>query len=187
MTLQTGPIAAYRRYWLPELIVLAVLTVVTIIAFAVTDLDITSARWFYHPGRKNLWPVAYQPVWIFFGLPSNTVNALWEYRDKPVSTLQFRVIQQGWFPDLDGVARIELPREKLKKIIVRVNRGDISVNRGNRELTKSDFLPVLDLKANEGRIQQEQCPAYIEKRRRALRRPSVLSLPKPQIKDRAIR
>ena len=415
MILQAGPIASYRRYWLPELILLAVLIVVTIIAFAVTDLDITSARWFYHPGQKNPWPVASQPVWLFFynsapwvtgslaiagtaaliagllrkearkfrshglfillcvalgpglivngilkdhwgrarprqivefggkhqytqplvpsdahgksfpcghcsvgylygagwwlwrrrypkiaalslfsgltlgtllgfgrlaagghflsdnlwsglialgaahvlyyyvlriparedsvstlypliekdrryriaalsgaavlgtgiliggivasphfadlscrmrldsyhvrpenieirvdrldveliltreqpdevrcsgyihgfGLPSNTVNALWEYVDKPVPTLQFRVIQRGWFPDIDGVARIELPREKLKKIIVRVNRGDISVNRGNRERTKGDVLPVLDLKTKEGRIQQE--------------------------------
>jgi len=89
-----------------------------------------------------------------FGLPSNTLKALWEYRDKPIPMLQFSVIQQGWFPDIDGVARIELPRENLKKIIVRVNRGDISVNRGNRELSKGDVLPVLDLKTKEGRVQQ---------------------------------
>jgi lipid A 4'-phosphatase len=415
MVLQTGPIVAYRRYWLPEAIVLTVMIVVTIIVFAVTDLDITSARWFYHSGQKNPWPVAFQPVWLFFyssapwvtgslalagtavliagllrkearrfrthglfillcvalgpglivngilkdhwgrarprqivefggkhqytqplmpsdahgksfpcghcsvgylygtgwwlwrrrypriaalslvsglalgtllgfgrlaagghflsdnlwsglialgvahvlyyyvlriparedsvstlypliekdrrfriaavagatvlgsgiliggivasphfsdlsyrislndyhvrpesieiiadrldvelilikeqadevrcsgfihgfGLPSNTVQALWEYREKPVPMLKFRVVQQGWFPDLEGVVRIELPRDKLRKIVVRVSRGDISFNRGMRGSSKGDLLPVLDLKTEDGRIQQE--------------------------------
>lgn len=58
--------AAYRRYWLPEAIVLSVLAAATIIVFLVTDLDIASARWFYHPGRNNPWPVALQPVWLLF-------------------------------------------------------------------------------------------------------------------------
>lgn len=415
MALSAGPIAAYRRYWLPEAIVLAVLIAVTIIAFAATDLDITSARWFYHPGQKNPWPVASQPVWRLFynsapwvtgslaiagtaaliagllrkdarkfrthglfillcvalgpglivngilkdhwgrarprqivefggkhqytqplvpsdahgksfpcghcsvgylygagwwlwrrrypkiaalslliglllgtllgfgrlaagghflsdnlwsglialgvahvlfyyvlriparedglstlypliekdrryriaaisgaaflgtgiliggivasphfadlsgrlplntydvrpenieihvdrldvelvlaeelhdelrcsgylhgfGLPSNTLKPLWEYREKPIATLRFSVVQRGWFPDSDGVLRIELPREKLQKIIVRVNQGDISVSSGKRDMTNGDVLPVFDLRTREGRIQQD--------------------------------
>src|SRR5574340_426420 len=66
MTLSAGPISAYRRYWLPEAVVLVVLIIVTIFLFAVTNLDITSARWFFHPGEKNPWPVATQPVWLLF-------------------------------------------------------------------------------------------------------------------------
>ena len=415
MTLQTGPISAYRRYWLPEAIVLVVLTAATIILFAVSDLDITSARWFYHPEQKDPWPVADQPFWLFFygsapwitgslavagtaalvagllrkeartfrthglfillcvalgpglivngilkdhwgrarprqivefngkhqytqplapaaahgksfpcghcsvgyltgagwwvwrrrrpkiaalslaagltlgtllgfgrlaagghflsdtvwaglialgaahvlyyyvlriparedsvptlypliekdsryriaaisgavflgagiliggivasphfvdlsyripldryrvrpeyieivadrldvelaltreqpdelrcsgyihgfGLPSNTVKALWEYRDKPVPLLQFRVVQQGWFPDLDGIVRIELPREKLKKVVVRVDQGNIGVTGGTTDSAKGAGGPMLDLKTNEGRVQRE--------------------------------
>jgi lipid A 4'-phosphatase len=414
MTVQTGPISAYRRYWLPEAIVFAVLVVVTLLVFAVTDLDIASARWFYYPGQNNPWPVAHQPVWRFFyrsapwitgslaiagtaaliagllrkearkfrihglfillcvvlgpglivngilkdhwgrarprqviefsgthpytpplvpsaahgksfpcghcsvgylyaagwwlwrrrypkiaalslvtgltlgtllgfgrlaagghflsdnlwsglialgvahllyyyvlriparedavstlyprieqdrrvriaaisaaaflgtgiliggivanphfadlsyrihlddyrvrpenieirvdrldveliltqgqpdevrssgyvhgfGLPTNSVQAQWEYREQPIPTLQFRVIQRGWFPDMDGVARIELPREELKKIIVRVHQGDISVNKGNVDISQGDVLPLLDLETNAGRVQQ---------------------------------
>ena len=85
-----------------------------------------------------------------FGLPSNTMKADWEYREAPVPTLQFRIIQQGWFPDLDGAARIELPVEKVKKIIVRLDQGNIRVSR-----EKGDRLtgPELDLRTSEGRIE----------------------------------
>lgn len=415
MPLQTGPIITYRRYWLPEAVVLAVLTVATIILFAASDLDITSARWFYHPEQKNPWPVAFQPFWLFFyrsapwitgslavagtaalitgllrkearklrtqglfillcvalgpglivngilkdhwgrarprqivefggtyqytqplvpaaahgksfpcghcsvgylfgagwwlwrrrrpkiaalslfaglllgtllgfgrmaagghflsdavwsglialgaahvlyyyvlriparedsvstlyrlvekdrrsriaaisgtvilgtgiliggivasphfadlgcripldhyrlrpeyievvadrldvelvltrahpdelrcsgyiqgfGLPSNTVKAIWEYRDKPVPLLQLRVIRHGWFPDLDGIVRIELPRERLKKVVIRVEQGDIRVTGGTTDRAKGDGGPELDLKTGEGQVQQE--------------------------------
>jgi lipid A 4'-phosphatase len=86
-----------------------------------------------------------------FGLPSNIVKADWQYREAPIPTLQFRIIQQGWFPDLDGSARIELPGAKLKKIIVRIDQGDIRVSRENGNRSK---MPELDLKTNEGRVQQ---------------------------------
>ncbi|MDH4162483.1 MAG: phosphatase PAP2 family protein [Nitrospirota bacterium] len=89
-----------------------------------------------------------------FGLPSNRVNALWDYWEQPAPTLQFRVIQRGWFPDIEGVARIELPREKLKKVTIRVNRGDIIVNKGKPDLSTGAVLPILDLRTKEGRIQQ---------------------------------
>ncbi len=61
-----GPIGAYRRYWLPELAALAGLTLVAIAVFAAWPLDVTTARWFYHPGRPDPWPVAEQPVWLVF-------------------------------------------------------------------------------------------------------------------------
>lgn len=86
-----------------------------------------------------------------FGMPSNTLEARWEYRDIPVPTLQFHVIQKGWFSDIDGAARIELSRERLKKIIVRINQGNISVSRDHRDVLRG---PELDLKTKEGRVRQ---------------------------------
>ena len=90
-----------------------------------------------------------------FGLPSNTVRALWDYWEQPTPTLQIRIIQRGWFPDIDGIVRIELPRKDLKKIIVRLNRGDIIVTREGLHAAKKRSFPVLDLKTNEGKIEPQ--------------------------------
>lgn len=63
MSSAAGPIVSYRRYWLPELIVLALLAVSAIILFAVTNLDSTAARLFYHPELGYVWPVSGRPLW----------------------------------------------------------------------------------------------------------------------------
>ncbi len=49
----TGPIAAYRRYWLPELATLAGMGAATVVLFAVTDLDIAAARLFYERAAEG--------------------------------------------------------------------------------------------------------------------------------------
>ncbi len=61
-----GPIAAYRRFWVPELIALGALALASTVLFSVTDLDITAARRFYHPELPDPWPVAAQPLWSLF-------------------------------------------------------------------------------------------------------------------------
>jgi lipid A 4'-phosphatase len=61
-----GPIMSYRRYWLPELVVLVAAALGAIVLFASTDLDITTMRPFYHPELADSWPVANHPVWSLF-------------------------------------------------------------------------------------------------------------------------
>ncbi len=61
-----GPIAAYRRYWLPELAALSALSLVAATVFAATALDIVAARLFYRPELADPWPVASRPVWLLF-------------------------------------------------------------------------------------------------------------------------
>jgi lipid A 4'-phosphatase len=61
-----GPIIAYRRYWLPELAVLAAAALSAIVLFASTDLDIETMRPFYHPELADPWPIANRPVWALF-------------------------------------------------------------------------------------------------------------------------
>jgi len=87
-----------------------------------------------------------------FGLPSNTLRSVWEYEESPIPTLRFRIIEHGWFPDIDGVARIELPQDQLKKVIVRVNQGDIRV--AGKDRSKDAVMPLLDLETKGGRVQQ---------------------------------
>jgi lipid A 4'-phosphatase len=63
MNVSEGPIRAYRRYWLPELAALATLILATVILFAVTDLDITTVRWFYHQKLAYPWPAVNTLLW----------------------------------------------------------------------------------------------------------------------------
>ena len=61
-----GPIAAYRRYWLPELAALSALSLAAIVVFAAGRLDIAAARLFYRPELADPWPVASRPLWHLF-------------------------------------------------------------------------------------------------------------------------
>ena len=63
-----GPIAAYRRYWLPELVVLLSIAIAATVLFSATNLDVTASRRFYHPELADHWSVANQPVWRLFYL-----------------------------------------------------------------------------------------------------------------------
>lgn len=74
MSSSGGPIAAYRRYWLPELVALGALALVTTVLFSVTDLDIVAARRFYHPELPDPWPVAKRPLWSLFYLSAPWVT-----------------------------------------------------------------------------------------------------------------
>jgi lipid A 4'-phosphatase len=66
MDTSAGPIATYRRYWLPELIILVSLCIVAIVLFAATGLDIETMRPFYHPDHKDPWSTKEQPLWSLF-------------------------------------------------------------------------------------------------------------------------
>ncbi len=66
MNSPAGPIVTYRRYWLPELMVLALVAVSAIILFAKSNLDNTVAGWFYHPELANVWPISGRPFWAVF-------------------------------------------------------------------------------------------------------------------------
>lgn len=85
-----------------------------------------------------------------FGLPTNTISAQWEYRDKPESALQLRLSPRGWFPDIDGVLRVELPRKGIRRVAVRVKKGTITVDQSR--LAERGDLPMLDLAARDGRV-----------------------------------
>lgn len=58
-----GPIKAYRRYWLPELIALILLAVGTIILFTSTNLDISSLHPFYQQSFSDPWSRGNEPLW----------------------------------------------------------------------------------------------------------------------------
>ncbi|HZW37188.1 MAG TPA: phosphatase PAP2 family protein [Candidatus Deferrimicrobiaceae bacterium] len=89
-----------------------------------------------------------------FGLPTSRILAVWEFEEHPVPTLRYRVSETGWFTDIDGAARIRLPRRTLRKIIVRVGQGNIAVIEEPGGEAGPDRLPVLDLHTSDGRVQR---------------------------------
>jgi hypothetical protein len=88
-----------------------------------------------------------------FGMPKNVIRWAWEFEERPVATLRYRVTQKGWFTDIDGVARIRLPVQDLRAIVVRVGRGDISVADATGGFAAGRLL-TLDLQTSDGRVQQ---------------------------------
>jgi len=91
-----------------------------------------------------------------FGLPSSRARVSWEYEKLPVPTLRYRVARTGWFTDIDGVARIRLPWRNLRKVIVRVGRGDIRVDDETGGQFEAARLPALDLDTADGHVRQPQ-------------------------------
>lgn len=89
-----------------------------------------------------------------FGLPTNDIRTGWEFLERPVPTLRYRVSQKGWFTDIDGVVRIRLPVRNLRSIIVRAGNGNISVTDATAGGPGKTPLPRLDLHTENGRVQQ---------------------------------
>lgn len=58
---------SYRNYWLPDLLIIGVLFVVTVIVGAFTNLDVELASSFYVPVEQGTsWPQREAPLWKFF-------------------------------------------------------------------------------------------------------------------------
>jgi hypothetical protein len=89
-----------------------------------------------------------------FGLPANEFRATWEFEKRPVPTLRYRVSRKGWFTDIDGVARLRVPRRNLQSLLVRVGSGDITVADEPETGTPPGRLPALDLHTSDGSVRQ---------------------------------
>ena len=87
-----------------------------------------------------------------FGLPTNEIKASWTFEERPVPTLRYRVVEEGWFTDIDGVARIRIPARGLRRITVRAARGDIAVADATGGVIALDRIPALDLYTADGRV-----------------------------------
>lgn len=68
--------------------------------------------------------------------------------------LRFRVSERGWFTDLDGMLRLEIPLHAFRRIPVRVDAGDILILRAP-DLGGSgpeSVLPELDVQTRHGHV-----------------------------------
>ncbi len=89
-----------------------------------------------------------------FGLPTNRIRADWTFDRRPVPTLRYRVVESGWFTDIDGVVRLRIPAGAVRRIAVRVARGDIDVTVAAGVAGTSGGLPSLELETADGRVRR---------------------------------
>jgi lipid A 4'-phosphatase len=86
-----------------------------------------------------------------FGLPTSTLRTEVERLDADLPTVRYRIVQKGWFTDLDGSARIRVPVSGLQRVSVHVDRGNIRVV-DQAPGAAGTGRPVLDLHTGNGRV-----------------------------------
>lgn len=65
-----------RRYWLPQLLALALLALIGTLPFWLSDLDLRAAAAFYHPAAPDPWWESGASLWVFFYQASPLLSGL---------------------------------------------------------------------------------------------------------------
>jgi len=91
-----------------------------------------------------------------FGLPTSEIHAGWSFIRLPVPTLQYRVAEEGWFTDIDGIVRMRIPVKDLRSIAVNIKRGDITVIDETGGMAEKRM--TLDLHTSNGHIHRHSVP-----------------------------
>jgi membrane-associated PAP2 superfamily phosphatase len=89
-----------------------------------------------------------------FGLPTSRLSAHSVFSTEPVPTLSFRIVQRGWFTDLNSNVAIQLPASGLKRLIVRLDRGNIRVTDATATVVTRTGRLALDLQTRNGIVQR---------------------------------
>ncbi len=87
-----------------------------------------------------------------FGLPASRLDTVTQFRAAPVPTLIFRIEQRGWFTDLNGVATLQIPARAVQRVVVRLERGNISVTDATRAAVVRSGRVKLDLRTGAGAV-----------------------------------
>lgn len=87
-----------------------------------------------------------------FGLPTSKLRAYSHFTAEPLPTLHYRIVQRGWFTDLNGFVRIRVPAGMLRLISVQLRRGNIDVTDATAAGVVASGRLSLDLATVTGRI-----------------------------------
>jgi lipid A 4'-phosphatase len=89
-----------------------------------------------------------------FGLPTSELSAGTVFAAAPLPALEYRIIQRGWFTDLNSSVSIDLPADGFERLIVRLDRGNIRVIDATRaQVTRTGRL-ALQLQTHAGVVQR---------------------------------
>jgi len=88
-----------------------------------------------------------------FGLPTGRLSAESEFVPEPVPTLEYRIVQNGWFTDLSCFLSVRLPTAPFTQIRVRLERGNIRVTDMTQARVVDSGRLHLDLRTARGSVQ----------------------------------
>jgi hypothetical protein len=88
-----------------------------------------------------------------FGLPTSRLYGSVAFEPEPEPTLRYRIEQTGWFTDLDGAAIVLLPSAGLRRVVVRLGRGNIRVRDETQSGVVRRRVVELDLMTEHGHVQ----------------------------------
>ncbi|MGH8143138.1 MAG: hypothetical protein ACREU2_11560 [Steroidobacteraceae bacterium] len=89
-----------------------------------------------------------------FGLPTSELSAHALLEPKPVPTLEYRILQRGWFTDLNSNIAVRLPADGFRRLIVHLDRGDIRVTDATRASVVHSGRLALELQTRAGVVQR---------------------------------
>lgn len=88
-----------------------------------------------------------------FGLPTSRLQARTEFASSSVPTLSYRVEQIGWFTDLDAAITVRLPSKGFDRIVIRLERGDVTVTDISQDRIVETGRLQLDIQTGQGQTQ----------------------------------
>ena len=88
-----------------------------------------------------------------FGLPNSRLETRTEIAPGSPSLLRYRLVQRGWFTDLDAVAHVELPASAITRVRVRLEQGNIRVSDHTRAQVLRGGGVALDLATGAGTVE----------------------------------
>jgi lipid A 4'-phosphatase len=87
-----------------------------------------------------------------FGLPTSRLGTRTEIAAGAVPVVRYRIVQRGWFTDLDGAAAVRLPAGELRRVTVRLERGNVRVTDATRGRVAASGRLTLDLVTASGHV-----------------------------------
>jgi len=96
-----------------------------------------------------------------FGWPGSRLETSVAMHELPVPTLSFQIAEQGWITDLSAWATLMVPPSQLRRIVVRMQRGNIRVTDATRSRVVGNGTLQLDLHTDSGSVQK---PADVQPR-----------------------
>jgi lipid A 4'-phosphatase len=88
-----------------------------------------------------------------FGLPRSRLFGEVQLDAQPIPVLHYRIEQQGWFTDLDGLVTLRVPAGALQEIRVRIGSGNIKITDLTRDGAVRRGRLHLDLQTGRGHVQ----------------------------------
>jgi len=83
-----------------------------------------------------------------FGLPTNKIEESVDSALNPLPQIRYQLVHKGLFSERDSVVKVHIAMDGLQRLVVHVQKGDISVGKDADVKT----LPVLELTTGEGQV-----------------------------------